>query len=583
MALLGSLFQVRLSSLIINPPSTLPIASVPRLLSGDDGPSRIHSALLVPSQSKPSLVPLSPVFLTSQDAQVTNHPNARSVYITSPARGGLLSLQTLSPDALIASLIAALPSVLSIPDPDNHHAILLAHPDQAPTHLFVIPLSPHASTSPPSTLSVPLSPILSHVQSLSNPSSYFSISNPTRFIPTSADQIQLGIPDFGGARFSLSPVYDLVKPDGDARLSLLSKHSRITNPTGHSLLTPPPSPPLDPTETETQPSRSLEDSHELTDQLPAVHVHHVDDQTSEPIEPALTSGQSTPDPGVQEQLGSGQTSPKPRPAINGPSDRPPSAAQPVKVGTIRKLIRFVLRILAFYTRILSRVILTIFARLFPFHVPKREPVATPKVGTLELDDDQAEVKPTSVSSAVHVPTFLTPRTGTPKPQRGGASTPLFHEDTVNRLDQNLPGVVETLEAATTKIVPEFTAKVGEEKPQENLGGSYVQELGPDPEVRNEKSGHNEKWEVVHRPGIVFELTALPYPPATTEGKASPKIKPIRLTLDGAESVVKGIKYHLDDTELTNVKVERLTGTEQEGLWTVEVPRMSRDLTTLRIF
>ena len=415
---------------------------------------------------------------------------------------------------------------------------------------------------------MPLSPILSHVQSLSNPSSYFSISNPTRFIQTSADQIQLGIPDFGGAQFSLSPVYDLVKPDGDVRLSLLSKHSRITNPTGHSLLTPPPSPPLDPIETETQSSHS----HELTDQLPAVHVHHVDDQTSKPIEPALTSGQSTPDPRVQEQLGSGQTTPKPRPAANGPS-----AARPVKMGTIRKLIHFVLRILAFYTRILSRVILTILARLFPFNLPKREPVATPKVGTLELDDDQPEVKPTSVSSAVRTPAYLTPRAGTPRPQRSGASTPLLLEDTVNRPGQNLSGVAETLEAVTTKIVPEFTAKVGEEKPPEDLGGSYVQELGPDPEVKN------EKWEVVHRPGIVFELTALPSPPATAEGKVSPKIKPIRLTLDGAESVVKGIQYHLDDTELTDVKIERLTGTEQEGLWTVEVPRMSRDLTTLRIF
>jgi len=47
--------------------------------------------------------------------------------------------------------------------------------------------------------------------------------------------------------------------------------------------------------------------------------------------------------------------------------------------------------------------------------------------------------------------------------------------------------------------------------------------------------------------------------------------------------VKGIKYHLDDAELTNVKVERLTDAEQEGLWAVEVPRMSRDPTILRIF
>jgi len=571
MALLGSLFQVRLSPPIINLPSSSPIASVPRLLSSDDGPSRIHSALLVPSQSRASIVPLSPIFLTSQDAQVTIHPSARSAYITSPSRGGLLSLQTLSPEALIASLIAALPSVVSIPDPDNRHALLLAHPDQAPTRLFVIPLSAHAAS--PSTLTLPLSPIISHVQSLSNASSYFSISNPTRFIPTSADNIQLCIPDFGGAQFSLSPVYDLVKPDGDVRLSLLSKHSRIASPTGHSLLTPPPSPPLDPTDTEAQPPQ--EDSRELTDQLPAVRVHHVGDQT---IEPPL--GQSTPDPGVQEQLGSGQTTPKPRTAANNPSDRTPSTTRPIKIGMIRKLIHFVLRILAFYTRILSRVILTIFARLFPFNVPRREPVATPKVGTLELlDDDQPEIKPTSVSSAVHTPAFFTPRTGTPRSQRSGASTPLFHKDAVSDLGQKLPGVAETLEAATTKIVPDFTAKVGEEKLQEDLGGSYVQEPGLDPEVGSEKSGHNEQWEAVHRPGVVFELTALPSP----EGKLSPKIKPIRLTLGGTESMVKGIKFHLDDAELTNVKVERLSDTEQEGLWTVEVPRMSGNLTTLRIF
>ena len=253
------------------------------------------------------------------------------------------------------------------------------------------------------------------------------------------------------------------------------------------------------------------------------------------------------------------------------------------MGTIRKLIQFVLRILAFYTRVLSRVILTIFARLFPFNVLKREPVATPKVGTLELDDDQAEVKPTSVSSAVHTPALLTPRVGTPRLQRSGASTPLFHNDAVNDLGQSLPGVAETLEAAATKIVPEFAAKVGEEKPQEDLGGSYVQEPALDPEVGSERSGHGDKWEVVHRPGIVFELAALPSPSVATEGKVSPKIKPIRLTLDGTESVVKGVKYHLDDAELANVKVERLADAEQEGLWTVEVPRTSRDLTTLRIF
>ena len=162
-----------------------PISSVPRLLSAEDGPSRIHSALLVPSQSRASLVPLSPIFLTSQDLQVTIHPNARSVSVTSPSKGGLLSLQSLSPDALISSLSAALPSALSIPDPDARYAFLLAHPDRAPTRLFVLPLSADASASTPSTLSLLLSPVLSHVQSLSNPSSsYFSVSNPACFIQT---------------------------------------------------------------------------------------------------------------------------------------------------------------------------------------------------------------------------------------------------------------------------------------------------------------------------------------------------------------------------------------------------------------
>lgn len=523
------------------------------------------------------------MFLTSKDALVTIHPDARSVYITSPSRGGLLSLQTLPPDVLIASLTAALPSVLSIPDPDNHHALLLAHPDRAPARLFVLPLSAHASASAPSTLSLPLSPILSHVQSLSNPSSScFSFSNPTRFIPASADQVQLVVRDFGGAQFSLSPVYDLVKPDGDIRLSLLSKHNRIANPAGHNLLTPPPSPPLDPTETEIQPLHSPEDNHGLTDPVPTVHVHHADDQTPKPIEPPLFSGKSTPDPGAQEHLGSGQTTPKPRPAGNHAANLTPGAAGPVRIGMIRKLIHFVLRILAFYTRILSKILLTIFARLFPSKFPKREPVATPKISTVELDDDQAEIKPTSVSSAVHTPALLTPRAGTPRSQRSGASTPLLHKDATNPVGQNIPGVAETLEAVTTKIIPEFTAKVGEEKPQEDLGGSYVQEPIPDPDVENEKSGHNEKWEVVHRPGIVFELSALPSPPAATEGKPASKIKPIRLTLGGAESAVKGIKYHLDNAEVSDVKVERLTGVGQEGLWIVEVPRITRDLAVLSI-
>jgi hypothetical protein len=253
---------------------------------------------------------------------------------------------------------------------------------------------------------------------------------------------------------------------------------------------------------------------------------------------------------------------------------------------IRKLIYFVLRILAFWTRILSRIVLAIFARLFAFKTPKKEPVATPRLRTVELDDDQTEAKSVAVSSAVHTPAFLTPRAGTPRRERSGASTPVFRKDATDSVGQNVPDVAETLEAVTTRIIPEFTAKVGEEKPQEDLGGSYVQEYvqepKPDSGVGSEKSGHNEKWEVVHRPGIVFELAALRSPPATTEGETPPKIKPIRLILDGAESVVKGIKYHLDGAELTNVKIEPLTGPGQEGLWTAEVPRMNRDLTTLRI-
>jgi hypothetical protein len=150
---------------------------------------------------------------------------------------------------------------------------------------------------------------------------------------------------------------------------------------------------------------------------------------------------------------------------------------------------------------------------------------------------------------------------------------VLRNDAVNSVGQKVLGVAETLKAVT--------AKVGEEeKSQEDVGGSSVQEPGPD--VGNENTGQNEQWEVVHRPGIVFELTALSSPPAATEEETPPRINPIRLTLDGPESVVKGIKYQLDDAELTDVKVEPLTGTGQEGLWTVEVPRMSRDLATLRI-
>jgi len=529
-------------------------------LSADDGPSRIHSALLVPSQSKTAIIPLSPVLLTSNDVQVTINPNARSVYITSPSRGGLLSLQTLSPDALVTSLTAALPSLISIPDPDNRYAPLLANPDRAPTRLFVIPLSAESSASAPSALSLPLSPILSHIKFLSNDSSsHFSLSNPTRFISTSADHIQLNILDFGGARFSFSPVYDLVKPDGDVRLSIHSKHNRITSIT-NSLLTPPPSPPLSAVGTETQP----EDNDESLDQLP-----HVDHQSPQPLE----SGQSTPSPPV----GSGQVTPRPRPATNGPTGPTDPTPRPATRIAIIRLIHFVLRILALYTRILSRIILSIFARLHISGAPKREPVATPKVKTVELDDGQAETKPTSVSSVVHTPLLLTPRAGTPRREHSGVSTPISRDDPLNLVGQNLPGITETLEAVTTRIVPEFTTKVGEqEKPQEDLGGSYAHEPKPDPDCGSEKSGHNEKWEVVHRPGIVFELAALP------EGEDPPKIKPIRLTLDGAESVVKGIKIHLDDAEVTDISVVPLTGTGQVGLWAVEVPRMTSDLTTLRI-
>jgi hypothetical protein len=248
-----------------------------------------------------------------------------------------------------------------------------------------------------------------------------------------------------------------------------------------------------------------------------------------------------------------------------------------------RLIYFVLRILVFYLRILSRVTLAILPRFLTPKTLKREPVATPRVNTVELDVDQPEPKPTSVSSAVHTPILLTPRAGTPRREHSGASTPTLPNDPVNSVGQIVPGVAETLEAITKKIVPEFTAKVGEEeKPQEDLGGSYAREPKPDPGSGSENSGHNEKWEVVHRPGVVFELAALPSPPLTTEGEAPPKIKPIRLTLDGAESVVKGIKIHLDDLELTDIKVDPLTGTGQEGLWTVEVPRMTSDITTLRI-
>ena len=556
-------------------------------MSPDDGPSHIHSALLIPSQPKGAIIPLSPVLLTSRDVQATIHPNARTVYITSASRGGLLSLQTLPPDALFTSLTAVLPSLVSIPDPDNRYAPLLANPDQASARLFVIPLSADSSASVPSTLSLPLSPIISHVQFLSNgSSSHFSVSNPTRFISTSADHLELTIPDFGGARFSFSPVYDLVRPDGDVRLSLLSKHNRITSPIGHSLLTPPPSPPLTATvsepepEPETHPLQLPEVNHESLDQVPTIHI---DDQSSQPLEPVLTSGQSTPTPDVHEQLGSGQVTPKPRPATSDSSDPAPIITPPVTRGVIMRLIYFVLRILVFYTRILSRIIFAIFGRPLAPEAPKREPVATPKIETVELDDDQPEIKPTSVSSAVHTPVLLSPRVRTPRREHSGASTPMLRDDPLDSVGQNVPGIAEALEAITTMTVPELTVKIGEEeKPQKDIGGLYAPELKPDPDSGSEKSGHSEKWEVVHRPGIVFELAALSSSPVTTEGEAPQKIKPIRLTLDGAESVVKGIRIHLDDQELADLQVGPLTGTGQEGLWTVEIPRITSDLTTLRV-
>lgn len=142
-----------------------------------------------------------------------------------------------------------------------------------------------------------------------------------------------------------------------------------------------------------------------------------------------------------------------------------------------------------------------------------------------------------------------------------------------------------MEAVASKIVPKFAAKAGEqEKPQADLQGSYVQEPKPEPDVQNEKSGRNRdgEWEVVHRPGVAFELPSISSPPAEVEVEALAKIKPIRLTLEGEGGVVKGVKFYLDEVELTDLQVEPLIGTGQGGLWTVEIPRPSRDLVTLRI-
>ncbi|KAF9793108.1 hypothetical protein BJ322DRAFT_1154215 [Thelephora terrestris] len=61
----------------------------------------------------------------------------------------------------------------------------------------------------------------------------------------------------------------------------------------------------------------------------------------------------------------------------------------------------VFRILVFYARILSEIIVVIFARLLAFRAP-----------TEELD----------IPSAIHTPVFLTPKAGAPKLQRCGVST-----------------------------------------------------------------------------------------------------------------------------------------------------------------
>lgn len=348
-------------------------------------------------------------------------------------------------------------------------------------------------------------------------------------------------------------MYDLSIPDGDVRFSLLAKHNRIPTPTSHNLLTPPPSPPMTATETETQPFPPTQE-----DNQSHVPLDHLVDPTSQSIESPLTSGQSTPNPAVQEQLTSGQTTPKPRTAAGSNSPDPiPSVYRPVQRAKIRKLANFVLRTLLFFARILSKIIFSILIRLFAAHAPNEERVAPPKVGTIQWADDKAEVGSTPVPSAAPTP-------------HSGASTP--RNDPVDPVPQEVPGVTETLEPAE------------EGKSQGDLGGSYVQEPNPGSDVENDKSGRDRdgEWEVVHRPGILFELAPLPTPPAPVEGEALPKIKPLRLTLGGEESVVKGVKLHLGEVELVDVKIEPLTGTGQDGLWTVEIPRASRDLMALRV-
>ena len=456
-----------------------------------------------------------------------------------------MSLQTLSPDALISSITDILPTLTSIPDPDKRHALLLENHDPPPAQLFVIPLSARSSASVPSILSLPLSPFLSHVKFLSTaPSSHLAISNPTRFIPTSADHLHLHVLDFGGAQFSLSPVYDLVKPDGDVRLTVFANHNRVATPTSHNLLTPPPSPPLTAnSETVTRPLHSPEQS---PDQLPATHSH-LDDPTSKLIEPLSASRQSTPNPPDQEQLASGQSTPVPQTNT--------AATPPVHRGIIRKLIYFVLRILAFYARVLSKIIFTIFVRLLLFSIPKKKPVATSKVTAVEPAIEQTT---TNVSSAAHTP------------HKSGASTP--RNDPVISADKNIFGVAETLQAAATRILPEFTATAGDdEKPLEVLGGSYVQEPYPDHDIENEKSSHGGEWEVVHRPGIALELAPLP---TLSEGEV---LQQIKLIVDGEQGLINALKLNIDDVEFPDFQAEP---TAQEGLWTIEIPRKTRDLTTL---
>ena len=189
-----------------------------------------------------------------------------------------------------------------------------------------------------------------------------------------------------------------------------------------------------------------------------------------------------------------------------------------------------------------------------------------------MDEDQTEVtKATPVSSAVHL---------APECQHSGSSTP--RNDPVYSATQKVSGVVETLEALASRTIPEFSTKDGEEeKARVDSGVSQVQEPNPKSDVKNKKSGRDGEWTAV-RPGVVFELTALPPPSPAVEGEAPPKIKPPRFTLGGEACLVKQVKFYLDDVELTGLNFEPLAGTEQDELWTVEIPRASRELMTLKV-